>query len=333
MRMPTSSELYFSNLIQTCRSSFERSRSGFLHRLGLRKPPTGCEDCDPGKLSPHYEKLAAKGRVVWGALTQANYQIYTPGKQDLPGVIVYSTDPYYDAHPQDLSETAAGCFDLKNTIPADSEFRAIAQRISDELDPTARMMIPLRLSDDRDAFLGPMMFHRSRLPGGVLNARVFPILIAPVVTEITMLLPLRYWPTSILTNLKEFSAYLHESPITSQAVRVAKNAVKRPCEKFVPDWDVSTTPVSITAAAAAEIRTLRKKIDANTPLTLYLALLPNGNNDLQFVSEHNSQTDDFFISNGIEMAIPKAQRQRLSGTRVDYKTSVFQSGFTIYVPD
>lgn len=333
MRMQSSSELYFRNLIHACRSEFERSRSGFLSRLGLRKPPTCCEDCDPGRLKPHYEKLAAKGRVVWGALTQANYQIYTAGQQDLPGIIAYSTDPYYDAHPQDLCETAAACFDLKNTVPADAEFRAIARRLTDELDPTARMMIPLRLSDDRDAFLGPMMFHRSRLPGRALNARLFPILIAPVVTEITMLLPLQYWPTSIRTNCEEFSHYLHKSPVTSQAVRVAKNAEKRPCEKFAPDWDVSTTPVSITAAAAAEIRTLRKKIDANTPLTLYLAILPNGNNDLQFVSEHNSQTDDFFISNGIEMAIPKAQRRRLSGTRVDYKTSVFQSGFTIYVPD
>jgi hypothetical protein len=123
--MPT--ELYFTRLITECRSALDRSRTGLLCRLGLRRRPDGDDDGVAGRLRPHYRVLAARGRVVWGAVAQVNMHLFSAGRDDLPGVTVYSLDGYYDAHPHDLAAIGLGAEEA--ALAAEKEGRRIAVEI------------------------------------------------------------------------------------------------------------------------------------------------------------------------------------------------------------
>jgi len=86
----------FREMLKGCRNRFVGARSGFLAWFGLKKAVYNPLDTVPVALRPHYELLLKKGDVVWGALAQVNEHMFRPGREDLPGVLVYSEDPACD---------------------------------------------------------------------------------------------------------------------------------------------------------------------------------------------------------------------------------------------
>ena len=63
------------------------------------------------------EQLLSHGRIVWGCIVQANQLLFSKGSDDSPAAIIYSTDPYFDAHPEDLVEIADELFMVRGRRP------------------------------------------------------------------------------------------------------------------------------------------------------------------------------------------------------------------------
>lgn len=322
---------YFSQLIDECRLEFRRSKPGFLHWLGLKKRPNVTEKVHV-RLHRHYKLLAEKGRVVWGGIAQVNMMMFFAGNVDLPGVTVYSTDSHFDTHPQDLSAIGHACFEFKNTVPVDTEYQAIAERLTDEFDQTARMQLPKQLADGRKVFLGATMFHRNRLPTGVLQASVFPMVIAPKLTEINMVLPLAYWPVALRDNWGELKQELARSPTTTTAGYIAQKAEKRAIEHGSPDWDTSAVPIKVTKAMAEEFRSMVRKMNLESIPYLFVGFRDDGKKGADLALYYDPRIEQTFTSNGIKVVVRKDQLERLRGVIVDFKCSTFAKGIVIRLP-
>lgn len=142
--------------------------------------------------------LLTRGTIVWAHLVQANEVLFSPGKIDAPAMVIYSPDPYFDAHLDELAEMASRLFALKDTKPEDAELARFARFITDEMDRNLHVPIPSQISENRTVIATGIMVHRKHLPFGVLTESFFPLLALPEVTPATMILPERYWPDSLL---------------------------------------------------------------------------------------------------------------------------------------
>src|SRR4051794_20778710 len=70
------------------------------------------------------ELLMREGKVVWGAVVQANNQLYQPGRGDHPATAIYCEHPDIEADPRILAETARQLIQLKKNAPTDGEERS-----------------------------------------------------------------------------------------------------------------------------------------------------------------------------------------------------------------
>jgi Fe-S cluster assembly iron-binding protein IscA len=204
--------------------------------------------------------------------------------------------------------------------------------LTDEFDQTARMHLPKRLADGRNVFLGATMFHRNRLPAGFLQANVFPIVIAPKLTEINMVLPLAFWPVTLRDNWEELKEQLTRGSITTTAKYVAQEAEKRAIEDRGPDWDIRAIPIKVTKAMAKEFRSMVREMDLETSPFLFVGFRDDGRKGADLVLRYDPSIEQSFTSNGIKMVVRKDQLERLRGAIVDFKCSAFAKGIVIRLP-
>ncbi len=321
----------FALRIVECRARFDQGGGGAFRRwFGVGERP-GYDESDtlPDSLRAEYRVLASRGRVVWGAIAQVNVGMFAEGPADLPGVSVYSPDPHFDANPQDLRAIGHACFQFKNTDPTDPEFKALAARLTDEYDQTVRTPLPRRLTDGREVYFGATMFHRSRLPGGVLRAGVFPIVIAPQATEANMVLPLPYWSARLQETWAALGARLDSAPTTSTAERVAAAAEKRPVDPHAVWWDVEKCPVLVTPAMFTAFRSFVKQHGVTVQAHLALEIRPDGTKAASIAMTYYAAREEQFDSNGVSVLIPRAQVDRFRGAIVDYQSTVFGTGIVV----
>jgi hypothetical protein len=332
-QMGLASPSYFLGRIRECRASFDRRGHGFFGRLANRLPPNHeNSDTISEQLKTHYDILRKEGRVVWGALAQVNQGMFAPGPADLPGVTVYSTDAFYDENPQDLCEIGQACFEFKNTEPIESEFKPVALRLTDEHDFTMRMPLPRRLTDNRQAFLAATMFHRRRLPNGVLCGSLFPLVIAPEATEVNMVLELPHWSKTLRKDWETLPELLEGMEITSSSRRVAKAAEKPPVKQRLADWDVSVSPVRVTAAMAAGYESIVEELNLDYRPYLVIGLREDGTKSADFAPDYDRELECVHESNGVPIVLRNDQLDRLRGTTVDYRDTLFGKGIVIRLP-
>jgi hypothetical protein len=149
-------------------------------------------------LRDQYE-LHDEGRVVWGALIQANQLLFDPANRTtLPAAGVYSPDRYYDDHVEDLQSIAQTLSELKGTKPKEPRLRRLVDLITDELARALRLQVPEEMCEGREVYLTTFLVQPSHLPDGYLAQGFFPLLIAPRTTAAVMVLPARYWPPELL---------------------------------------------------------------------------------------------------------------------------------------
>ncbi len=328
-----SDPMFFAQRLEECQASFLRRGFGFRQLFGLG--PKANND-ELGKIhepiKAHYRILEESGRVVWAAVVQANAGMFSPGVIDLPGVTVYSADPFYETHPQDLLVIAQACGQFKNTEPASEEFRPLARRITDEYDPTLRMPLPLQLTDGREVFLGASMFHRKRLPGGFLCASLFPMVIAPESTEVNMVLPLRYWSKILIEVWPKLSEISMNHRTSSKALEIADAMEKHPVQPRVADWDTHTTPVFVTNAMVVAFGRMIEEMKLDFHPLLSVGLHPDGARFASFVDGFDDRIECSFQSNGITVVVRKDQRELLRGAIVDYSDTEFLKTVVLRMP-
>jgi len=326
----------FARLLDACRKLYYRKHSGLLGWLGIRKTPAyHLRDSVRAELRPHYQLLLEKGFVVWGATAQVNGGMFSPGQDDLPGITVYSDDSHFDDHPEDLIDIAKALFALKGTDPSDQELQPVAAGITNEYDNTPRRLLPDKLTDGRSVYMAYTIFHRHRIPGGVVAARILPLVIAPQLTEVSMILPSSYWPGSLRDNWREFGENCELHPSSSTAHQVALAAEKEP---FVPpSLRDSDTPVHITLLAASSIWTAigQPPNDEVLPF-LFIGIHTNGENIGKkyacVTTGFDPRIERCFKSNGVYVVIRRDQLDQMRGAIVGYQCSVFGTGLTIALP-
>ena len=145
--------------------------------------------------------LLAEGAIVWGALVMANRQLFEPGTEDLPALLVQSPDRHFDARPQDLREVGQALFALKDTKPADPALARLAGLITGETERALGLELPPALSS-RPVRAGVFMVYRRHVPTGVLRGGLFPVLTHPS-TPAVMMLPFEFWPIELIILWKE----------------------------------------------------------------------------------------------------------------------------------
>jgi hypothetical protein len=144
------------------------------------------------------KQLVRDGQVVWAALIQANFQLFSPGSSNCPAAVVYSTDPSFDSEPYALEEIARSLFRLKGTAPEDPALQKFAHDLTDERVRSMKLALPHSLTQGRDVFYTCIMVHRPHLPDRYLAAGLLPLVVQPELTEATLILPSRFWSDELL---------------------------------------------------------------------------------------------------------------------------------------
>jgi Fe-S cluster assembly iron-binding protein IscA len=165
-------------------------------------------------------------------LIRAHRHLFAPGEEDLPALVVYSTDPFFDARIDVLMGLAQQVCLLRTLTPDTAPFSTLASKIADDAPPFFHYALPERLTGGREVFLSSLMVHRSFLPVRHLVLGWFPILIAPPATPVPMLLPLATLPEPLCSHWQLVS----EDPTAALRTRYL------------------TRPLTITPRAAARLR-------------------------------------------------------------------------------
>ena len=148
------------------------------------------------------------GEVRWARVLMANSVVWEPGTATAPGEVLWSPDPYVEAHPDWLEGPARAYWwlkqppevaDLKNLrvdIPGWDRLQKFA---SDEYRSAERRRVPPLLSRRRVVYHDSILFYRSDLPGGVLASSLIPVVNSTSSTPTpTRLLPPRFWAEDLL---------------------------------------------------------------------------------------------------------------------------------------
>jgi len=318
----------FAAILADCRERFHGGRGDLLRAEA--DPFAG--EAVPHALADPYRTLLDRGHVVWGAVAQVNRGIFEPGPDDLPGVTVYSTDDHFDDHPQDLLAIGQALYDLKGTEPVDADLRQAADRMTDEYDMTLRRELPARLSDGRLVHVGATLFHRGRLPGGVLQARLLPLVIAREWTDVNMTLPLLCWPAGLRDVWAALDARLAALKTTSTARRVAQAAAKKPAGRGAA-WATERRPVRVTAEAARVFREAVRRYGLPEPAYLCVGLRPDGTTYADVGESYDPAVERCYDADGIRVVVRHDQLGRMRGTTIDYREGLWGSGFVVRLAD
>lgn len=129
--------------------------------------------------------VADKGELYYAAVVEAGEEIYRQSYKKLvvPAVVVYSTDIYYDLHPEELRSLADRVFaDWRNNFLGESGIGYFVNR-------------PLRGYDKagREVYATTVMLYRPHLPMGYLSGWLIPILSEPSMCTSTLAVDCKYW--------------------------------------------------------------------------------------------------------------------------------------------
>jgi len=142
--------------------------------------------------------LRRNGAVVWGGLVQANALLFEPGADDHPASVLYSTDAWYETHPDELARLASSLYAVKATHQDDAELQEFSRVLEDELDRAPGLRVPHALTGGRDVYHTSVMVIRKHLPGRLLRGISFPLLVDPQ-RHLVQIVPSRYWPEAMVT--------------------------------------------------------------------------------------------------------------------------------------
>ena len=167
-------------------------------RLSHVSPPVKIQtnQADPMRvLYAKQDMLLRKGRIVWAALVPLDKSLSVPGKEDLPALLVYSPDAYFDARPAALAAMAARLAALKTAPAVMPELRRIGQQVRNDSGRPLDFPLPPQMTSFQ-VLLTSFMAIRSHLPNSVLTAEWFPVLIHPD-SVIPLIVPSAFWSSGL----------------------------------------------------------------------------------------------------------------------------------------
>ena len=143
------------------------------------------------------EKLLSRGHIVWGCVVQANRLLFERGPDDSPAAIIYSTDPYFDARPDELVEIADELFLVKGE-EAEPDLMDFSRILEEETTRAMRLAVPKRLAGGREVTYTSIVVRRIDLPDGYLVDAMFPLLVLPEETARALIVPWEWWSLAMV---------------------------------------------------------------------------------------------------------------------------------------
>ncbi len=137
--------------------------------------------------------LYKKGKVVWGALIQANKLMFDINEPtaNCPGEVIF--DPTGQTDVDTLRQMAHQLFLLKNSSPTEPDQQAYAQHLKNEKTRVFNMLFPQSIAP-LNLRMSTTWFWRLHLPNGALSLGYFPILVCEEGNGEVMVLPSYFWP-------------------------------------------------------------------------------------------------------------------------------------------
>ena len=203
-------------LINALRRSFGAGRllqgGRWMKQVRAEPPEWMTVGGDPVRI--FYEKqetLFRKGRIGWGALVEADDGVFARGDDDLPGVLVYSEDEYFDARPAELAAVGTRLLELKAAGSVGAfELSRFAQLVRNDSGRPLGVAVPAALNA-KEPFLSSFIAIRAHLPDGLLAGDWFPVLMHPS-SVVPMIVPSAFWPPAMLAAWHERRLSLQSAP-------------------------------------------------------------------------------------------------------------------------
>ncbi len=143
---------------------------------------------------PFYDNHAIDvGEIYYAVLVQANGKLFQKKKTNpvLPGVVIYSTDEYFESDPNALKKIA-------NALYADKAFNDL--RFEDKFyTPTP---LSTDLTDGRRVFISSVMIARKHLPQYKLTGQhtILPVIAAPQKSTSVFVADCKYWTNDLIAQ-------------------------------------------------------------------------------------------------------------------------------------
>lgn len=140
------------------------------------------------------ERLLLRGQVVLSARVMANRSLYFVGSTPSASAmdVVWSADPFFEEHADELAIVAREVAALKNLSP-NNENAEIARFVTEEMSRPQSVALPPSLSEGREMFLSALIVWRAHLPLGFLSGTFLPLLVLPGETLAALIVPGRFW--------------------------------------------------------------------------------------------------------------------------------------------
>lgn len=141
-------------------------------------------------------KLLKHGRVVLGALVQANMELFAPLRKDLPALAVWSEEPDWDADIPAMRAWGYRIFQLKGQEP-EGDLERLTRTMNNERARPQNYPLPESFTGGKKIFLSSLVVFRRHLPYGYITSGILPLLVHPEGTPSCMVLPGRYWANEL----------------------------------------------------------------------------------------------------------------------------------------
>lgn len=138
-----------------------------------------------------------KGKIVWGAFIFVHSQLPEKGSRDLPALMLYSLDPYYEEHYEELIGIAESI--AQNGDPTTMNQSPVVKNLSHKFIRMRKS--PLRKKweltitiEDRTLYVASVLVVRKHLPLNLVTSKMVPLLVDPDDVWKTLVFPEKYWP-------------------------------------------------------------------------------------------------------------------------------------------
>lgn len=162
--------------------------------------------------------LARNGKIVFAYLIQANNNIFKRKflGHDAPGVLLYSIDPYYEDHPDELQNLARKIYQYKGRKDAPEDIRKFVQKITNEYSYEQNQKLPKSIAPNGEVYYTTFMIWRKHLIDKHLKVSIFPILVDPDIVRSCMIVPKEYWS-------KDYISYYNHLITSKEFINAKEN--------------------------------------------------------------------------------------------------------------
>jgi hypothetical protein len=144
------------------------------------------------------KEIWREGKIVWGHIVVANRGLYRPGKDDLPGEVVYSLNAADQEALEKLPKVANALSDAKFAEKEPDEFapqeREIVEHLRQERERAFGMRVPTSVSHGLECYTSTFWAHRAHLPEGELGGKLVPLLVLVRKVHDVLIIPFKFWP-------------------------------------------------------------------------------------------------------------------------------------------